>query len=49
MKDARRLILEKIQPQKVTESANKVVAFARDEKRSVRVSRLLFSCDFLRH
>ena len=39
MKDARRLILEKIQPQKDTESTNKVVAFVTDEKRSVQISR----------
>jgi hypothetical protein len=39
MKDARRLVLEKIQPQKDTLSSNNVVAFVSDDKRSVWIPR----------
>ena len=46
MEDARRMILEKIQPQKDTETRNKVVALVRDEKRSVRISRPVFLVAF---
>ena len=46
MKDARQLVLEKIQPQKDTENTNKVVALVRDEKRSVWISRPVFLVAF---
>jgi hypothetical protein len=46
MEDARRLILERIQPQKDTGNTNKVVALVSDEMRSVWISRLVFLVAF---